>query len=91
MGTLELHITDSIPVLIYLKSNHEPATFTVLNFPVESVDATVNDLMGKRVQFEQYSYEYLKTDEKGIFRGEGPVIACFKDPGGNILSVMEKA
>lgn len=89
MGTLELHIGGSTPVLIYPKSNHEPASFTVLNFPVESVDQVVDELTKKGVRFEHYDYEDLKTDEKGIFRGEGPVIAWFKDPAGNILSVLE--
>lgn len=89
MGHLELHISGSIPVLIYPKPNHEPASFTVLNFPVESVDQVVDELVKKGVQFEHYDYEGLKTDEKGIMRGEGPVIAWFKDPAGNILSVLE--
>lgn len=89
MDTLELHISGSIPVLIYPKPDHQPATFTVLNFPVESVEATVDHLVEKGVQFEHYDYPGLQTDEKGIFRGDGPVIAWFKDPAGNILSVLE--
>nr|WP_068888895.1 VOC family protein [Pedobacter panaciterrae] len=89
MDNLELHISGSIPVLIYPKPDHEPATFTVLNFPVESVEATVDHLVEKGVQFEHYDYPGLKTNEKGIFRGDGPVIAWFKDPAGNILSVLE--
>ncbi|MBB5438101.1 catechol 2,3-dioxygenase-like lactoylglutathione lyase family enzyme [Pedobacter sp. AK017] len=89
MGTLELHVGDSEPVLIYPKPNHEPASFTVLNFPVDSVDQTVDELIQKGVQFEHYDYDGLKTDDKGIMRGEGPVIAWFKDPAGNILSILE--
>ncbi|ETZ20904.1 VOC family protein [Pedobacter sp. V48] len=89
MDTLELHITGSIPVLIYPKPDHVPATFTVLNFPVESVEGAVDHLVEKGVQFEHYDFAGLKTDEKGIFRGDGPVIAWFKDPAGNILSVLE--
>ena len=89
MDTLELHISGSIPVLIYPKPEHQPATFTVLNFPVESVEETVDHLVEKGVQFEHYDYPGLQTDEKGIFRGDGPVIAWFKDPAGNILSVLE--
>lgn len=89
MGILELHIAGSVPVMIYPKSNHQPATFTVLNFPVLSVELTVNALIVKGIQFECYDNEDLKTDKKGIFRGEGHVIAWFKDPDGNILSVLE--
>lgn len=91
MGTLELHISGSIPTMIYPKPNHEPATFTVLNFPVDSVEKAVDDLVNKGVKFEHYDSENLKTDQKGIFRGEGPVIAWFKDPSGNILSLIETA
>lgn len=89
MGTTELHIGGPTPVLIYPKPDHQPASFTVLNFPVESVDKAVDELSEKGVQFEHYDYENLKTDAKGIFRGEGPVIAWFKDPAGNILSLIE--
>ena len=79
-------------VFIYGKPNHEPASFTVLNFPVESVEETVDELTAKGVVFEKYDSEYLKTDEKGIMHGggeKGPTIAWFKDPAGNILSVVE--
>ena len=89
MGVLELHIGGSNPIIIYPKPNHEPASFTVLNFVVDSVDQTVDELTKKGVRFEHYDYEGLKTDEKGIMRGEGPVIAWFKDPAGNILSILE--
>ena len=76
-------------VLIYPKPNHEPATYTILNFPVADVDAAVDDLMSRGVAFERYDVPDLKTDEKGIFRGQGPTIAWFRDPAGNILSVLE--
>jgi catechol 2,3-dioxygenase-like lactoylglutathione lyase family enzyme len=76
-------------VLIYPKPNHEPATYTVLNFPVDDVDAAVDDLASRGVAFERYDEPDLKTDEKGIFRGEGPTIAWFRDPAGNILAVLE--
>lgn len=89
MGVLELHIAGSVPVMIYPKANHQPATFTVLNFPVQSVELTVEALIVKGIQLEQYDYEDLKTDTKGIFRGDGHMIAWFKDPDGNILSVLE--
>ncbi|WP_316838632.1 VOC family protein [Pedobacter gandavensis] len=89
MGILELHVTGSTPIVIYPKSNHEPATFTILNFPVPNVEEAVDVLIKKGVQFEHYNEADFKTDEKGIFRGEGPVIAWFKDPAGNILSIIE--
>ena len=77
---------------IYPKPNHQPATFTILNFPVDSIDQAVDQLNSRGVSFEHYDGE-LKSDEKGIFRGaehgEGPNIAWFKDPAGNILSVLE--
>lgn len=89
MGILELHIAGSTPVIVYPKADHQAATFTVLNFPVHNVEDTVNALVEKGIQFEYYTDEDFKTDEKGIFRGEGPVIAWFKDPSGNILSILE--
>ncbi len=89
MGLLELHISGGNKILIYPKPNHEPATFTILNFPVKNIEKTVDDLINAGVRFEQYGGE-LKTDEKGIFRGGGPLIAWFKDPAGNILSVIEE-
>jgi len=87
MGTLELN-TGSAKVLIYPKPDHEPASFTVLNFPVDNVEAEVDRLSALGVKFEHYEGE-IKTDAKGIFRGNGPTIAWFKDPAGNILSVLE--
>lgn len=91
MGIIELHIKGLNPIMIYPKANHTPATFTVLNFPVDDVEATVDELVKKGVRFEIYNEESFKTDEKGISRAEGPVIAWFKDPAGNILSVLEAA
>lgn len=80
-------------VFIYPKDDHKAATFTVLNFPVDDIDEAVEKLTGLGVEFESYEGE-MKTDEKGIFRGndrgQGPNIAWFKDPGGNILSVIEE-
>jgi catechol 2,3-dioxygenase-like lactoylglutathione lyase family enzyme len=90
---LELRIAGGGQVFIYPKPNHEPATFTVLNFPVANIDQAVDQLTKLGVRFEQYEGE-MKTDEKGIFRGadrnQGPNIAWFKDPAGNILSVLEE-
>ena len=75
-------------IFVYPKPNHEPATFTVLNFQVNNIDAVVDDLKQKGVNFEHYEGE-IKTDAKGIHRDNGPTIAWFKDPAGNILSVVE--
>ncbi len=88
-GLLTLHLAGSNNVLIYPKPNHVPATFTVLNFPVDDVDLAVDELKKRGVRFELYDLPDLKTDEKGIMRGKGPTIAWFKDPAGNILSVLE--
>jgi catechol 2,3-dioxygenase-like lactoylglutathione lyase family enzyme len=86
---LDVALGTGAHVLIYPKPNHEPATYTILNFPVEDVDAAVDDLASRGVAFELYDEPDLKTDEKGIFRGQGPTIAWFRDPAGNILSVLE--
>jgi catechol 2,3-dioxygenase-like lactoylglutathione lyase family enzyme len=91
MGTLQLHVGGGTPILIYPKPNHTPASFTILNFPVANVDTEVDELTRKGVQFERYDQPELKTDEKGIMRGNGPTIAWFTDPFGNILSVLEVA
>lgn len=88
MGALELHLAGGGVVFVYPKPNHVPATYTVLNFQVDDVERAVDELTAKGVRFEQYEGE-LATDAKGIFRGEGPVIAWFQDPSGNILSVIE--
>ncbi|MEZ4801678.1 MAG: VOC family protein [Gelidibacter sp.] len=87
MGILELHLQGNNPIIIYPKPNHEPATFTVLNFPVTDIEAAVDALTKKGVTFEQY--KDLNTDAKGISHTEGPLIAWFKDPAGNILSMIE--
>jgi catechol 2,3-dioxygenase-like lactoylglutathione lyase family enzyme len=89
MGILTLHIGSGAKIIIYPKPNHVPATFTILNFPVPDVEKAVDGLIKRGVTFEQYG-EPIKTDEKGIFRGGGPVIAWFKDPAGNILSVIQE-
>jgi catechol 2,3-dioxygenase-like lactoylglutathione lyase family enzyme len=88
-GLLKLHLKAGNRVIIYLKPNHIPATFTVLNFEVKNIEQTVDDLTKLGVQFEKYNEPDLKTDEKGICRGK-PLIAWFKDPAGNILSVIEE-
>lgn len=95
MGLLELHVGGGNPVIIYPKgAGHRPATFTILNFPVKDIDASVDDLTQAGVSFEHYDMPYLKTDAKGVARGaesgRGPNIAWFKDPAGNILSIIEE-
>lgn len=87
-GTLVL---SKAKTLIYPKSNHQPASFTVLNFPVDNVVQAVDELGKRGVRFEVYNQSTLKTDARGISRGNGPTIAWFKDPAGNILSVLEVA
>ena len=90
MGLIELRIAGGNNIIIYPKPNHIPATFTILNFPVENINEAVDQLTLKGVSFEQYEGE-IKTDEKGICRStQGPDIAWFKDPAGNILSVLQE-
>ena len=90
-GILTLRLAAGNNVIIYPKPNHVPATFTVLNFPVKDVDLAVDELKKHGVRFEQYEGPNLKTDEKAIMRGNGPTIAWFKDPAGNILSIIDQA
>ena len=89
-GLLQLHVAGGTTILMYPKENHTPATFTILNFPVANIEQAVDDLVRRGVHFESYNEGGLVTDERGIFRGGGPKIAWFKDPAGNILSVLEE-
>ncbi|HEX9509758.1 MAG TPA: VOC family protein [Puia sp.] len=93
MGVLELNIAGGNKIMVYPKPNHTPATYTVLNFPVGNIEKAVDELGKRGVVFEHYDMKDLKTDAKGIARGKeqgkGPDIAWFKDPAGNILSVLE--
>ena len=89
-GVLNLHLAGGTTVVVYPKPNHSPATFTILNFPVDDVDRAVDELTKRGVRFEIYSEPDLKTDPRGIFRNGGLTIAWFKDPAGNILSVLEE-
>lgn len=88
---LELHIAGGSKIMVYPKANHTPASFTILNFPVENVEKAVDELTKRGVRFEQYDMGDIKTNEKGIAHGNGmgPDIAWFTDPAGNILSVLE--
>jgi catechol 2,3-dioxygenase-like lactoylglutathione lyase family enzyme len=85
-GMLNLHIAGGNRILVYPKPDHTPATFTILNFPVSNIDQAVDELTKRGVHFEHY---FDGQDEKGIMRGNGPNIAWFKDPAGNVLSVIE--
>ena len=89
---VRLHLPDGGTVFAYPKKDHQPATFTILNFVVDDIDAAVDELTGRGVRFEHYDVE-PKTDKKGILRGRaqnrGPDIAWFKDPAGNFLSVLQ--
>jgi catechol 2,3-dioxygenase-like lactoylglutathione lyase family enzyme len=89
MGGLQLRLADGRTIFVYPKDNHEPATYTILNFPVDDIDAAVDELTAAGLRFERYG-EGFQQDAKGIARGDdGPPIAWFTDPAGNILSVLE--
>lgn len=87
-GLITLHLADGRDTLIYHKPDFTPATYTILNFPVDDIDKAVDELATRGVQFERY--DGFDQDEKGIARGDGPDIAWFKDPAGNILSVHKE-
>ena len=86
-GLMTLHLAGGRDTLVYPKPDHIPATYTILNFPVDDIEAAVDELARRGVQFERYPGG--TQDEKGIHRGEGPYIAWFRDPAGNILSVLQ--
>ncbi|MDN3497399.1 VOC family protein [Planococcus sp. APC 4015] len=88
MGFLELQLPAGGAVLVYSKPNHEPASFTILNFSVPDVDAAVDELNAKGVTTKIYSDDEFPSDAKGIVRGNGPDIAWFRDPAGNVLAVL---
>jgi hypothetical protein len=87
-GLLSLHLAGGRDTLVYLKPDFQPATYTILNFQVDDIDEAVDGLAARGVTFERY--EGFDQDDKGIARGNGPNIAWFKDPAGNILSVLEE-
>lgn len=89
-GLLTLHLAGGRDVLAYPKEDHVPATFTLLNFPVRDVEKVVDELTARGVRFERYPQFAADTDAKGIFRGEGPLIAWFKDPAGNVMSIIQQ-
>ena len=85
-GLMTLHLSGDRPTLVYPKPDHTPADYTILNFPVDDVERAVDELTARGVRFERY--DGMPQDEKGIMRGNGPDIAWFKDPAGNILSLL---
>jgi catechol 2,3-dioxygenase-like lactoylglutathione lyase family enzyme len=87
-GLMTLHLAGGGDTFVYLKPDHQPANYTILNFPVDDIDAAVEELSARGVSFERY--EGMEQDERGVARGPGPDIAWFRDPAGNILSVLEQ-
>ncbi len=87
-GLISLDIAGDRGTLVYQKPDFTPATYTILNFPVDDIDQAVDELAARGVSFERY--DGFEQDEKGIARGNGPSIAWFKDPAGNILSVLQE-
>jgi predicted enzyme related to lactoylglutathione lyase len=87
-GIIRPHLGGGTSTIVYPKPDHVPATYTILNFPVDDVEATVDELTGRGVVFERYEGTPVETDAKGVFRGGGPLIAWFTDPSGNVLSVI---
>lgn len=85
-GMLTLHIVGDRDTLVYPKPDHTPATYTMLNFPVDDIEKAVDELAARGVEFEKSDH----TDEKGIFRDMGPLIAWFRDPAGNIIAVLQQ-
>jgi catechol 2,3-dioxygenase-like lactoylglutathione lyase family enzyme len=86
-GVMTLHLAGDRGTLVYQKPDYTPATYTILNFPVDDIDKAVDELGARGVHFERY--DGFEQDEKGISRGRGPYIAWFKDPAGNVLSVLQ--
>ncbi len=87
-GLLTLHLAGDRPTLVYPKPDHTPAAYTILNFPVDDIDRAVDGLAERGVRFERY--DGMPQDEKGVMREDGPFIAWFTDPAGNILSVLQE-
>jgi catechol 2,3-dioxygenase-like lactoylglutathione lyase family enzyme len=87
-GLLTLHLAGDRDTLVYPKPDHTPADYTILNFPVDDIEQAVRELTERGVRFERY--DGFEQDEQGIFRGGGPYIAWFKDPAGNVLSVLQE-
>jgi catechol 2,3-dioxygenase-like lactoylglutathione lyase family enzyme len=89
-GMFSLKLAGDRDTLVYPSPHHRPGSYTVLNFPVDDIEAAVDELTARGVTFETYAGTEMATDEKGIFRKGGPLIAWFTDPAGNTLSVIEQ-
>ncbi|MCE4267733.1 MULTISPECIES: VOC family protein [Rhodococcus] len=89
MGIIRLHLAGGTEILVYPKPNHEPASYTILNFLVDDIDSTVDELTGYGVEFVKY--DGFPQEENGIMRGNGPDIAWFTDPAGNVISVLKES
>ncbi|MDV8066571.1 MULTISPECIES: VOC family protein [Rhodococcus] len=89
MGIIRLHLAGGTEILVYPKPNHEPASYTILNFLVDDIDSTVDELTGHGVEFVKY--DGFPQEENGIMRGNGPDIAWFTDPAGNVISVLKES
>ena len=89
-GMFWLKLAGDRDTLVYPSPNHRPGSFTILNFPVEDIESAVDELTSRGVSFEKYEGTEMATDEKGIFRKGGPLIAWFTDPAGNTLSVIKQ-
>jgi catechol 2,3-dioxygenase-like lactoylglutathione lyase family enzyme len=87
-GQMWLHLAGDRDTLVYSQPESTPASYTILNFEVDDIDRAVDELLARGVRFERY--DHMTQDEKGVFRGEGPLIAWFKDPAGNVLSVLQE-
>ena len=87
-GVMSLDLAGDRGTLVYRKPDYTPATYTILNFPVDDIDKAVDELAARGVRFERY--DGFEQDDKGIARAEGPYIAWFKDPAGNVLSVLQE-
>ncbi len=87
-GILTLHLAGERPTIVYPRPNHEPAGYTILNFPVTEIEQAVDELTARGVEIERY--DGFEQDERGIMRGGGPYIAWFKDPAGNVLAVLQQ-
>jgi catechol 2,3-dioxygenase-like lactoylglutathione lyase family enzyme len=94
-GLMTLHLAGDRPTLVYQQAGTTPASYTILNFPVDDIDDAVDELAGKGITFERYEGFPFEQDEKGIARGlaagQGPDVAWFKDPAGNVLSVLQES
>ncbi len=88
-GMMTLHLAGDRDTLVYPKPDHTPASYTILNFPVEDIERAVDELAARGVRFERY--EGIEQDEKGISRAWGPPIAWFTDPAGNVLAVLQES